>query len=424
VEAITAYRGGALRSSIMSTWIAVAYDIISKTKELASQGEAAPKAVIEELNAAIEQSDVRKLQTFESNLLKTANEQLQLFAPHEYDALRRLQEDRNLCAHPAFVVEDELYQPTPELVRSHIVHALQHLLIHAPLQGKSAVARFETDVLSPSFPQLPEDIGIYLRAKYLDRAKDVLVKNLIKGLLTTPFGAEREKFTGKERLLALALREISRAKTAIYDEVVPSFASRYFDSVDDDVLLRLCIYLGVDPRIWSWLSEPVRMRLKTLLESADLETLKESYAFDAFAVTDLAEILTARFDAFDQTTQISIISKYPRQEFVSRALEIYGNARSYRSAEALGHMLIVRLAPYFKAEDIHDLLKKVAANEQIWNAAGTPDVLVAVFDQTRALLASTADHWRSFVEDMTAREGGDETAYYAFPALRAKLDEA
>src|SRR5690554_3279165 len=178
VEAITAYRGGALRSSIMSTWIAVAYDIISKARELGSQGEAAPKAFIDELDAAIARHEVRKLQAIESDLLKTANEQLQLFTPHEYEALRRLQEDRNLCAHPAFVVEDELYQPTLELVRSHIVHALQHLLIHAPLQGKSAVARFEADVLSPSFPQLSEDIGIYLRSKYLDRAKDVLVTNL------------------------------------------------------------------------------------------------------------------------------------------------------------------------------------------------------------------------------------------------------
>lgn len=424
VEAITAYRGGALRSSIMSTWIAVAYDIISKARELASQGEAAPKAFIDELDAAIARHEVRKLQAIESDLLKTANEQLQLFTPHEYEALRRLQEDRNLCAHPAFVVEDELYQPTLELVRSHIVHALQHLLIHAPLQGKSAVARFEADVLSPSFPQLSEDIGIYLRSKYLDRAKDVLVTNLIKGLLTAPFGGEREKFVGKERLLALALREISRAKTAIYDAVVPSFASLRFDSVGDDVLLRLCTYLEVDPRIWSWLSEPVRVRLKTLLELADLDTLKASSAFDAFAVTDLAEILMTRFDAFDQTTQISIISEYPRQEFVARALEIYGDARSYRSAEALGQTLIVRLAPHFKAADIHDLLVNVAANGQIWNAGGTPDVLVAVFDQTRALLVSTADDWRGFVEDMTAREGGDETAYYAYPALRAKLDAA
>lgn len=44
-EAITAYRGGAARSAILSTWIAVAYDIIAKARELAAQGEAAPQAV-------------------------------------------------------------------------------------------------------------------------------------------------------------------------------------------------------------------------------------------------------------------------------------------------------------------------------------------------------------------------------------------
>ena len=141
-EAITAYRGGAFRSAIMSTWIAVAYDIIAKARELAAQGEAAPKVFVDELDVAIEHNAVPKLQRIEGELLKTANEKLLLFAPHEFVAFTRLQEDRNLCAHPAFVLEDELYKPTPDLVRTHIVQALQYLLTHAPLQGKSAVGRF------------------------------------------------------------------------------------------------------------------------------------------------------------------------------------------------------------------------------------------------------------------------------------------
>ena len=123
-EAITAYRGGALRSAIISTWIAVSFDIIAKARELATQGEAAPKAFVEDLDVAIANRDIKKMQAIESDLLNVANDQLQLFAPHEFDALERLQRDRNLCAHPAFIVEDELYQPSLELVRSHIVHAL------------------------------------------------------------------------------------------------------------------------------------------------------------------------------------------------------------------------------------------------------------------------------------------------------------
>jgi hypothetical protein len=118
-EAVIAYRGGALRSAIMSTWIAVAYDIISKARELAAQGEAAPKLFVDDLDAAIASSDIPKRQNIERLLLKTANETLQLLAPHELDALTRLYDDRHLCAHPAFVADDELFQPTPELVRAH-----------------------------------------------------------------------------------------------------------------------------------------------------------------------------------------------------------------------------------------------------------------------------------------------------------------
>lgn len=124
-EAIAAYRGGALRSAIMSTWIALASGIVAKARELASQGEAAPIAFVQDLDSAIVNSDIGKMQRIESDLLNTANEQLQILAPHEFMALDRLKYDRNLCAHPAFVVEDELYQPSPESVRSHIVHTLQ-----------------------------------------------------------------------------------------------------------------------------------------------------------------------------------------------------------------------------------------------------------------------------------------------------------
>jgi hypothetical protein len=117
-------------------------------------------------------------------LLSAANTKLQLFSPHEYEDLNRLQKDRHLCAHPAFATEDALFQPTPELVRTHITHALKHLLINAPLQGKSAIERFHVDLLSPSFPVDSDSIGTFVRAKYLDRAKDVMVVNLIKSLLS------------------------------------------------------------------------------------------------------------------------------------------------------------------------------------------------------------------------------------------------
>lgn len=420
-EAITAYRGGALRSAIMSTWIAVAFDIIAKARELAAQGEAAPKAFVQDLDSAIANRDIKRMQAIETDLLKIANDQLQLFSPHELDALERLQRDRNLCAHPAFIVEDELYQPSLELVRSHIVHALQHLLIHAPLQGKSAIARFDADVISPSFPTNCDDIGAYIRAKYLDRAKDVLVTNLIKALISAPFGDERARFAGRSRLLAMTLREIAKAKTAIYDSVVPGYIARKFDTVGDDVLLTICPFIESDTRIWDWLSEPVQLRIKQLLKTAEVETLKAHAAFDGFVIPALSEILLNRFDAFDRNTQISIISEHPKRELVVPGIEIYSRAGSYRTAEVWGQSIILSLVPFFATDDIRVLLDAVQENGQIWCAGGTPAILEAVFDSTRHLLLETRPYWQAFVDGRIANNGGDTEDHYSYPGLQQRL---
>ena len=419
-EAITAYRGGALRSALISTWIAVTYDIIAKARELAGQGEAAPKELVQKLEDAIAADDKRKLQKIEADLLTKANDHLQLLAPHEYAALARLQEDRHLCAHPAFVVEDELYQPSPELVRTHIVHALQHLLVHAPLQGKSAIARFDADLVSPSFPTTAEEIGAFLRARYLDRAKDVLVINLLKAIISAPFGAEHVKYANRTRTLALALREIAKAKTEIYEAIVPGFVAEKFERVTDDVLLGICPFLANDSRFWDWLKEPDRIRVRRLLETGDVETLKSCAAFDAFAISQLSEVLLHRFDGFDEKVQISIIAEHPRKEFVNRGIEIYAEAVSFRYAEHFGQSVILPLAKFFSAEDVERVLEAANENGQIYAAHGTPDILEKLFDETTWLLSYTRPHWKAFISKQI--DGGDPSNHYSYPGLQERLD--
>ncbi len=421
MEAISAYRGGALRSAIMSTWIAVSFDIISKARELAVQGEAAPKAFIRKLDSAIDKKDIKKLQIIESGLLKIANEELQLFASHEIEALERLQRDRNLCAHPAFIVEDELYQPSLELVRSHIVHALNHLLLHAPLQGKTAIVRFKVEVTSMSFPTNSVDIGVYIREKYLYRAKDVLVINLIKAVLSAPFGEDRSKFTGRSRLLSMTLSEISKAKTSIYEEIMPSHVKRKFDAIEDDVLLTICTFIENDQRIWEWLSEPTRIRIKKLLQSTNVEELKQNFAFDAFAIPELSEILLMRFDGFDINTQISIISEHPKHELVVPGIEIYRQASSFREAEALGQSIIISLIPFLTADNIKVLLNAAQNNGQIWYAGGTAEILESVFDNTQHILPKARPYWQAFVDYCIDMHNGDAENHYSYPGLQKRL---
>lgn len=421
-EAMSAYRGGALRSAIVSTWIAVDYDIIAKARELSALGDAAAATFVQEVDQAIQNNDVKKMQAIESVVLTTANEKLQLFAPHEFEDLNRLQKDRHLCAHPAFAAEDALFQPTPELVRAHITHALKHLLVNAPLQGKSAIERFHSDLLSPSFPVDGDSIGTFVRAKYLDRAKDVMVVNLIKSLLTAPFGSESAQYIGQRHQIARTLREIAKAKTAIYDETAKEHVARKFDSIADALLLSISAFVECDTRVWEWLSEPTRIRFKRLLEYADAETLKAHSAFDVFTVPELAEVLLARFDSFDQDVQIGIISQTPRREFIAPAIRIYGDSGGWRTAEQRGRALMIPLASLMNADEINAMLNAIKENSQIYEASGTPAVLEQVFDSSISAIGGAKPHWQDFVDEMTNRNHGDATSYYSYPGLRAKLD--
>ena len=171
-EAINAYRGGAFRASIISTWVAVVTDIISKLRELASQGDANASTQISSIDTAIQNNNVPQLQKIENELLEKARNDFEFLSQQEFTDLERLKQDRNLCAHPAFVTEGLLFQPQPEIVRAHIVHAILHLLQHKPVQGKSALNRINADIIRSSFPADQENVNKLLGAKYLNRAKD------------------------------------------------------------------------------------------------------------------------------------------------------------------------------------------------------------------------------------------------------------
>lgn len=421
-EAISAYRGGALRSAIISIWIAVDYDIIAKARELAAQEDKAAKALVEKVDNAIRNQDISLSQNIESGLLADAHKELQLFAPHEHEDLSRLQKDRHLCAHPAFTAEETVFQPTPELVRTHIVHALKHLLINAPLQGKNAIERFHNDLLSPSFPVDPQNIGIFIREKYLSRAKDVMVTNLVKSLLIAPFGEESAKYIGQKHQIARTLREISIAKQTLYDSAAREHIARKFENIPDDLLLSVSSFLECDQRIWEWMTEPTRIRFKTLLQNANPETLNIHSAFDAFPIPELAEILTTRFDSFDQEVQISIISQNPRPEFITSAIDIYGDSGSYNTAEMRGRSLILPLAKLMKAEDIIAMLDVIKNNDQIYSARDMPDILVSVFDLSLSVISDTKPYWQEFVDRMTKIRCGNPTAYHSYPKIRAKIE--
>lgn len=398
-EAIDAYRGGAYRAAIVSTWIAVTFDIISKIRELASQGDGAAKKIIDELDKAITAKDIRKLQSLEDDFLNKAHVDFEFLSSHEFADLLRLKDDRNLCAHPAFVAEDLLFEPEPERVRLHIVHAVKYLLQHQPVQNKSTLIRLITDMKSVSFPNEIETASVFLNAKYLDRAKNVLVQNLIVALLKALLrGDDPDLPPAFSNQIALTLQAIARKHPDIYEirmsERLPSIA----ENLSDSLLPNLFQLLGADPRCWAWIGEPVRIRIKTFVSVGVSQPTSRNIIFNAVNVEELKPIIVNAFNSLKAESQIGVIASAPRPDFVERAIQIYSGASSFRGAESLGASVIVPMIQHFSGSDVVNILENVKQNSQIWDAAGTPAILEELFDGTIKYISITRNAWKEFFD--------------------------
>lgn len=140
-EAVECYKSGAFRSSIVSTWIAVTFDLIDKFKELSALGDKEAEKQVEELEKARRINDISRFLQLEREIVEVARDKLELISHTESVDLERLQEDRNRCAHPSMNLEGEIFNPSAELARLHIRSAVNHLLQFPPSQGKYALER-------------------------------------------------------------------------------------------------------------------------------------------------------------------------------------------------------------------------------------------------------------------------------------------
>ncbi len=429
-EAILAHRNGLNRASLVSLWIAVAYDIISKVRELSYQGDRAALAFIVDLDGAVQSSNVRKLQDIERDLIKTAAEVHEFVGERERKDLERLKIDRDACAHPGFVQTDLLFDPTPELVRQHIVTSIKSLLSNPPVQGKSALAQLHQDLIQPSFPERDEDVQEFMNKRYLDHAKESLVESMISALFKVIIRESEPQLIGHEVNVRYAIFSIANRHALLFQRVAPQKLRQCLQGADDSITRRVFPLLKKTPQIWDMLDSPVQIQLRNLLSSFGSKNSSGTHL--AKDVTDLQSIVTAvgvdklREDAllaFGNVSEINrklIIQKAPRAEFSQEAIRLFSNATSFKDAGDLGKRVLLPIAPHLTASDVGAMLIAASSNAQIWSAGEMPDILKQFFDLTEDLGESTRAHWESFIQ-FIGTQGFSEGSLYNYDDVRERM---
>lgn len=111
-EVINAMNGGARRSALVSLWVAVIVDLMNKTRDLAEGGDGQARGFIASVDSAVDQDEIKEFLRYENDLVDFAETKLEILDRQEAVQLKRIQADRNLCAHPSFSAEAELFSPT------------------------------------------------------------------------------------------------------------------------------------------------------------------------------------------------------------------------------------------------------------------------------------------------------------------------
>jgi len=394
-EAVSAYNGGAFRAAILSIWVAVCADIISKLRELSTGGDKNAKSKLDNLSKWISLENFKELQHFEGELIQIALKEFEMILPHEAKDLMRLREDRHLCAHPALVSDENFFSPTAELARTHIVHAITHLLSHPPVQGKSLLARLDRDLLGGSFPSEKEDIEKAIKITYLSHAKTSAIRSLIRALTKKLTSEDSGTYRGKEKTVAEALASIGRIFPQIYESEVPAIYEKLGKELGGTEILRTAYYIGADSRIWDWLSTSGQIRILAKIDSAPLKDLVVNGVASARHTLPVGFRLLQRLEKEDATLLERWLQKAPCMAFVPKALEIYGKASSFSSAEIYGETILLPHAEYFSAENIERLAEVIKTNkhQQIISSNKTAAILSQVFDRCSGIIEGSLSHW-------------------------------
>lgn len=388
-EAIIAYRAGAYRASVISTWISICVDIIQKIKELSIEEDAAAKQLEATLNA-IQPTDIRGMLDFENDLLRIANEDLGIISLIEKVHLERIKEDRNICAHPTFSVDGSQFVPPPELARSYIVQAANYLLVTPPLKGKVVVKRIFELITSGSFPSDQEKAFQVLNSEqYLGRVKDSAIRNIVIILFKRLFKDEDKMSFELLTQITSALAAINRINSEVFKMVGSDNLVKLLADSSDNTLKRLIPALERMPEIWRYVEEAIQHRLEQIIVNMEVKHLVfYRISTTASVIPSLNTHLKTALNKLTRAELKVVLQDSPAESLVDVAIDFFVTSGSFNSAYANGTQVLLNYVEFLTDERLSKTFDGVYANSsyrinQILEAGGISEFFAMLYSKTK-----------------------------------------
>ncbi|MCC4634491.1 hypothetical protein [Xanthomonas dyei] len=379
-EAVSSYRAGAFRAAIVSTWIAVCFDIMEKFHELALAGDRAAELEVTEIERIRTTGDVSLALRFEREILRKATTPFELLSHLELIDLSRLYDDRNRCAHPSVVADGEAYSPPGELARLHIRNAVTALLKHPPAQGKYALDRLMADVRSELFPTKINEAETWLANGAMKRPRESLVRNFVAILV-------KECLTGQHEVRAelshlAALKAVRNLHPAQWAEAAVAHISPAIRRLEDSQLNLAVQFLCSCGSAWELVEADVSQKILTFIREASAENfdvLERAIYFEAFATDAKKRIARATIEEIESVLWFDLPSAVG-----DRLVTLYLASRSFAEANRIGRSLAL-YASELSLSHAQRIILEAARNEEILGSFDFPSLLNSLHKKTKGV---------------------------------------
>lgn len=379
-EAIRCYEAGAFRAAIVSSYIAVSFDLIAKLRALATTHDAEAATQVAELerlqqkHGAGDPGAVVELLKFEKRLPELFRTKFEFFGSIEYDDISRLYTDRNRCAHPTFLQTEEPYTPSAEVARLHIRNALELVLTQEPKQGRAALAALRGLITADHFPTNKDEVRAVVEGSALRHGRDALVRAFVDDAIFGLATPGREYYDKPSVLRAVeALIELRRevAMPRAQANVIKLLKSNDVDGAKFGSIAALrnvdiasALPTSLRPVVKRYVEKPSGMIKAGAIERAlRIEWLRD------FALKKL-ETLTSK--------DLQKVKRAPGPELMDRAVAILVGVKSHASANTVAERLL-HLVKHLSVPQIEVVLGKAKSGDaDLIGAFGFSAILNAI----------------------------------------------
>lgn len=436
-DAYRSYTTGIPRAAIVLTWTAVCADVIAKVQALNDDGEPDARALAEKVEEAqtlagdsdekTRRSGVAKMLEVEREILDTALK-LELIDSSQHVQLDRLREDRHQSAHPSLRPLGELYQPTSEYARAHLVAALDALLIHPPSQGRKVRESFAAAVAAPGFVLHPA----HLTHTYFDRVRPAARKHVVEfaakfavlQLDAADTGLPADQLADR---MANCLRCFAERDTALVEQAMAKQMTKLGNAVPA-VQLAAVGRLGDLPAFWKAVPESLRGLFESQIEQIGSKGERAAASLSGAEIKvlglvthpELRQAMTALEKAFaglHYSHRADVISRRPDAYYTQHLADLLTAVRSFDDGEFVAKMAVLPCAAFLDLATLKTILRAWWDNIECWGKR-MPGYLETLYQATAHLGPERDVVWRAYLE-----ESRDYERTYRDLARRLSLPE-